>query len=276
MIILRYSEIGLKGNNRYRFENRLISNLRDCLKRNNLDGKVMRKTGRILAFVEDEEKAALFLKNVFGVSSLSIAYEAELDISKIKSKAVELLKSKDFGTFRVSCQRTDKRVNMKSIDVEKIVGAEIVEKLGKKVSLKQHEMNVEIDLMEKAYLFFSRIEAFAGLPLGIEGSVIVLLSDESSLLAAWLMMKRGCKVILAGMKDIDYSLLEKYSYGQKLEFFKVKDLKEIDRLASKLDAKALVTGETLENFKNIDVDLMVLRPLIIYSDDEIKHRLKAL
>ncbi len=71
-VIVRYSEIGLKGQNRPLFEKKLMENIRDCLKKNGISGTASRAAGRII--VKTDDKAALnCLVRVFGIHSLSPA-----------------------------------------------------------------------------------------------------------------------------------------------------------------------------------------------------------
>lgn len=262
MIIVRYSEIGTKGRNRGEFENRLVENIKDCLKKNNVDAEVSKKRGRI--FIEHDKNIPQ-LANVFGIHSFSLAESVETDIEKIKEKAVSMLKKINFKTFRVTTQRIEKKI-APSNEISAIVGEHIIKKLNKKVELKDFDVELNIEIADKAYLFTEKQKAVSGLPLGIEGKVNVLVSDESSLLAAFLIMKRGCNVNLIAFERKNIDSLKKYAYGQNLE------LKIIKKIPNDLP---LVVDDTIKNIKDYDAEL-VLRPLVAFSDEEIKQRLKSL
>ncbi|MFC1800761.1 THUMP domain-containing protein, partial [Nanoarchaeota archaeon] len=187
MIIIRYSEIGLKGKNRFFFEKKLVSNIKYCLKQNNIEfSKVTKPRGRIMVHTD---KTCQMLKNVFGISSVSHTKEF-LTYDDLK-QSLPTIPSKN--SFRVSTQRLDKNFKMTSQEVNRELGALIQEKTNAKVDLKNADITVGIEIIENQfYLYTKTIAGYGGLPLGTEGKVYVLVEDETSLLAAWLVMKRGC------------------------------------------------------------------------------------
>ena len=119
VILLRYGEIALKGGNRINFENRLRFNVIEALKN---DCKINKISGRFLLHSDNINNAAKRLVNVFGLTSLSIAEEIELDIDAIKEECLLQSKKKKFDTFRVSVQRLVKKLRP-SPELEKDIGA---------------------------------------------------------------------------------------------------------------------------------------------------------
>ena len=87
-----------------------------------------------------------------------------------------------------------------------------------------------------------------------------LIEDKKSLLAGYLAMKRGCRIIPVAYKKFNIGLLKKFDYNLKLNV--VKNIKEIEKIAEKNSAKALITGQTLNDFNEIKTRLIILRPLI--------------
>ncbi len=262
MILIRYAEIGTKGRNRGEFENKLVENIKDCLVKNNINAEISKIRGRIFIHYD---KNIPQLANVFGIHSFSLAEEAEADLDEIKNKAFSMLKNKRFSTFRISTQRIEKKI-APSNEISASVGKFIIEKLNKKVDLHNFDIELNIEIADNAYLFTEKQKAVGGLPLGIEGSVNVLVSDESSLLAAFLVMKRGCSVNLIAFEKKNIDLLKKYAYGQDIN---LKIVKEIPK------DLPLVVNDDLENLKDYDVDL-VLRPLVAFSSNEVKKMLSSL
>src|SRR3989338_3095217 len=122
------------------------------------------------------------------------------------------------GTFRVTancltqCDLTSQKMNEE-------VGGYIVDKTKAKVSLKNPDINIGIEVFnKKAYLFTEKKRGPGGLPIGTQGLVAVLLEDKDSIKAAMLMMKRGCVVVLINSgKDIDYKSLFDYDPKIKLK-----------------------------------------------------------
>ncbi len=130
MIIIRYRELYLKGKNRIFFERALQRNIIDCLKKNNITYKqVWRIRGRMII---DTEEQVPQLNHIFGIASYSYGIELSQDIEAIKKESLKAYKT---GTFRISCQRMED-FPYSSQEIEKEVGAYVVEHTGAKVKLK--------------------------------------------------------------------------------------------------------------------------------------------
>lgn len=261
--IVRFAEIGLKGKNRGMFENTLVGNIKFPLQRKRIEADVRRYQGRII--IECDEDISNFLKNVFGIANFSVAYETEIE--EVKEKIFELVKNKKFETFRVTVQRLNKNFGKTSQDFAGELGAEVV-KLGKKVDLKNFDLNICVEIMDKAYIFFEKIKGFGGMPVGVEGNAVCLLEDEKSAAACWLAMKRGCSIIPVAYSDFDLTGLQKFS-PHLLELVKIKNLEETEKMA-----KAIVVNDIIDDVKEYDTKLLILRPLIYYEEKEIKEILE--
>jgi thiamine biosynthesis protein ThiI len=266
-IIIRYAEIALKGGNRLRFENRLIANIGDCLKQsNNPFTQIERLRNRI---VIHSRKECPELKSVFGIASFSSATQTEPDLEEIK-KVVSGINPG--ASFRITCQRLDKSFPLKSMEVERELGAMVLENHKTKVSLKEYETEIGIEILPgAAYVFTDRTPGFGGLPVGISGKAIALIEDRNSLLAAWLLMKRGVEVLPVSLKDQDITLLTEYSYGYRIALKRIDDVQEVTGMAREEDAKALIVGQTLKTFKDLNIPLLTLRPLIGYGGRELEE-----
>ena len=108
VIIIRYGELFLKGKNRGFFEGKFEANLQNALK--DVEHKFVKQSGRYLIenFAEEEtEYIVEKLKKVFGLHTLSVAYETSSDLESIFEAAKTLLKPS--GTFKVESHRGDKR-----------------------------------------------------------------------------------------------------------------------------------------------------------------------
>ena len=269
VVILRYSEIGLKGDNRIVFEKKLIDNIKDCLRKNNIRyKKIERLRGRIIIFAEQELNC---LKYVFGISSFSFALVIETEIKEIEKTVSNLIENKKFRSFRVSAQRLNKNFPLTSPEIEREIGSFVCKKFNKKVSLKDFDLEIGIEILDYAYVFIKKIKGFNGLPVGVEGKVVSLIEDENSLLASLLMMKRGCFVIPVSLKKTNIGLIRKFAYGFEPELIIIKNIKELDEISKENNAKAVVVGQTLESFKELELKAMVLRPLIGLDKKIIKE-----
>lgn len=278
MIIVRYSELGLKGNNRIFFEKRLMKNIKFCLKNNNLpSAEVRRIRGRIL--VDSDEKAMPFLRHVFGITSISNATVVPPNLEEMKRAALELAQSRKFETFRITCQRLEVRFPIDSMTLEKAIGETVFETLHKRVSLKNPELNIQFEIADKVYLFSEKIEGPGGLPIGSEGRVLVLMDEKNkigSLLSAYLLFKRGCSILPAGRAELDLSPLARYASGGKLLFQRLDSYEKLDSLAADKKILGIVVPDTADDVKDYPFRTMVLRPLVGYTCKEIDMQGKKL
>jgi thiamine biosynthesis protein ThiI len=201
LILLRYGEIALKGQNRTYFTRKLRRNVRKCLKANEVAGQLWQDGQRIYVETEQVEEAIEAMRRVFGIVSLSPAQMVAADLDAMVQEAVAVAHRAGLDatqTFRVRARRADKSFPYLSPEIERQAGGAIVEATGAKVDLSkaaQIEIGVEVHPAH-VLVFGERIEGPGGLPLGSQGRVVALLSSGiDSPVAAWLMMKRGCSVI---------------------------------------------------------------------------------
>ena len=276
IIIIRYGEIALKGKNRINFERKLIQNIRDCLIKNNIEfNKIIRERGRI--FIETSQKCKE-LSNVFGITSYSYATKEKFDEITIKKNIKQLLKNKKFETFRVTTNRADKTITKKSMELNILFGSYVVEEFNKKVSLKKFDLEVGIEILHgNSYVFVDQIKGPGGLCYGINGNTFILVENQKSILAAWMLMKRGLKVVPISKTTQDISLLEKYNYGyKKLDLIIVKGNEEIEKKAEEFHLNSIIIGSTLDNIEKYQFEMLILRPLIGFSKEQINEKLKNL
>jgi thiamine biosynthesis protein ThiI len=271
--IVRYSEIGLKGKNRIMFERKLINNIRSCLDRNKIKFTNIRKPhGRILISEVDDCKQ---LNCVFGISSFSKSVNVGFNMDEIKQKALDLVKDNIQGkSFYVSCQRLDKNFPVKSPDFARDVGSFIQYHTKAGVKLKNPDITVYAEIIDgDVYLFTEKIRGPGGLPVGVEGNVVVIIDDEASVLAALFMLKRGCDVFCVAKEKQRIDLLSKYAYGSKVELKILKSDKEIEDFAKEKHSKAIVVNDTLESIQEYDFTLPIYRPLSALNQKQIEDKL---
>jgi len=230
LILLRYGEIGLKGQNRAYFMRKLRRNVRRCLKANNLSGEVWQEGQRIYLRTDQVPEALEAVRRVFGLVSLSPVEEVSADMEAIGKQAVETARQAGVGpgtTFRVRARRADKSFPLISPEIERQVGQKIASATDAGVALKNSDVEIGIEVQPGRALIFGRvIPGMGGLPLGTQGRVVVLLSSGiDSPVAAWLMMKRGCSVIplhfsvspaQTAQVEAIVEVLNRYAYGWAL------------------------------------------------------------
>ena len=197
-ILIHYGELALKGLNRPTFEKKLVENIRKALEE--VEFKKIRKIhGRII--LELSEKTDLTklehsLMKVFGIAWFAFCFTTDPTLENIKKLTAEKFKLKAGVKVKVSAKRADKTLPFTSMDVNRQLGAYLVEKFNVHVSLKNPEKEIFVELADgKAYIFDRKIKGLYGLPVGISGKVLHLLSGGiDSPVAAWLLMKRGCEI----------------------------------------------------------------------------------
>lgn len=273
MIIIRYGELALKGKNRFMFENQLINNIKDALKKNDIGFDSVKKIhGRIFVFTENK---APCLSNVFGIVNYSYGIKCGNTLDDVREKLDGIISYFDSNTkFRVSTIRQYKPFPLTSIEIDKEIGAYIVEKTGAKVSLKKFDSEVGIEIYkDDIYIFADRNKSVGGMPVGSSSKVVFYAEDDSDLLGVYLMMKRGCKVILVSKRDIDFSWLQKYAYGFKLRLTIIVEMSDINVICEDNKISVIVLGQTLDNISSYDLGIVELRPLVAFSNDEIIRKI---
>jgi tRNA uracil 4-sulfurtransferase len=200
-LIVRYHEIALKGRNRPFFVERLADNLRWVL--SDFPGVTVQPvSSRISVQLPDEapwETVRDRVETVFGVANFSRAGEVPADLEALKRAAVEGLQGARFGSFRVTTRRSDKSFPRNSGEIDREVGAAVHTATGVRVDLENPELTVWVEVLRDRILYsFDKHPGPGGFPVGTSGRVLALLSGGiDSPVAAWRMMKRGCRVVLA-------------------------------------------------------------------------------
>ena len=202
--IVHYHELALKGRNREYFEQRLVRNIQWTLKDLGVR-RVENLHSRIRVILPDTVQDQVVidrLTRVFGIANFSIAHGLPLDLARpdlgtLSKAVIESLRSEPYSTFRVSAKRADKRLIMTSMEVAQAVGAAICEETGKTVSLKDPDITVHLELLSKdVYYATKKIQGPGGMPVGVSGKVVCLISGGiDSPAAAYRMMKRGCRAL---------------------------------------------------------------------------------
>jgi thiamine biosynthesis protein ThiI len=199
-LIGRYHEVGLKGRNRWRFVEAVKHNLIDVfadVRLGPIRGEGRRLLVELPAEIHDslvKERASL----VFGLQNFSLSRRLPLSIDAITGAAIQLVGSEPepISSFRVSARRAHKQFALDSMAIERSVGAAIVEAYGLKVNLDRPGFDVAIEILpDGAYVSAGKLPGAGGLPVGVSGHGLVLLSGGiDSPVAAYRMMRRGLRL----------------------------------------------------------------------------------
>lgn len=198
VLLAHYHEIALKARNRPLFVNQLVRNL----KRATADlpvGRVVKLPGRLLIEPTAADAAPQVVervRQVFGVANCCSALRCALDLEALKDTAAQVLSGQNFRTFRVTARRADKAFPLTSQQINEILGTFVLESFPSRVDLRNPELSLYIDILPReAFVYLQKVPGAGGLPVGVAGRVIALLSGGiDSPVAAYRMMRRGCLV----------------------------------------------------------------------------------
>lgn len=209
-IIVKYGEIGIKGKNRYIFENKLIKNIKNMLKP--IDKfNVYKEYGRVYVDLGDYEYEEVVeeVKKVFGVVGVCPAVKVlrskedtvETAYEKLKETALLVLEDKienGAKSFKVESRRGDKSFRLTSQEMSIDIGGYLLSRVGDriKVDINNPEAKVKCELRENNVVVYTdTVPGYGGLPIGTNGKAMSLLSGGiDSPVATWMVAKRGMEV----------------------------------------------------------------------------------
>ena len=209
-IIVKYGEIGIKGKNRYIFENKLIKNIKNMLKP--IDKfNVYKEYGRVYVDLGDYEYDEICeeVKKVFGIVGVCPAVkvlrnneeDVEAAYEKLKETALLVLEDKIASgakTFKVESRRGDKSFRLTSQEMSIDIGGYLLSKVGDKikVDINKPEARIKCELRENNVVVYTdTVPGYGGLPIGTNGKAMSLLSGGiDSPVATWMVAKRGMEV----------------------------------------------------------------------------------
>lgn len=192
VLMMRFSEIHLKGLNRPYFMRMLVERVKEAVK--DVRGHVWLSDSRVyVSDAKDMDEALRRTRKVFGVHSVCRAVEMDkADFPALCERAVMLMEGKT-GSFKVEARRSDKRYPMDSMELNREIGHYILSKLPHlTVDVHAPDHHVSVEIRDHAYLYSEPLEAVGGMPVGTGGRAMVLLSGGiDSPVAAWMIAKRG-------------------------------------------------------------------------------------
>ena len=147
----------------------------------------------------DAEDAEDAMRHTFGLTSAEPLTSVAVDPEAVADAVIHLAPTEEGATFAVQCKRHGDKQNWTSQTFASEVGAAILARAPHlKVNLSDPEWPVRISLMpEEVGILGTRIVCQGGLPTGVQGSVITELNNERDYLAAWLAMRRGCRLVVS-------------------------------------------------------------------------------
>ena len=199
-VLVRFHEIGLKGKNQPMFVRRLVENLERATAKLGVERVwASRMLVRMrLAPEADWDTVRARTATVFGAVKFSLAARTKPEYAHISLLLHETAQAHSFSTFRISANRTDKTFPLTSHDLNVRLGDEIREATGARVDLGRPEADFRVVVgRDDAFVYADDHRGAGGLPVGTGGKVAVMMSGGiDSPVAAWRMMRRGCKAAL--------------------------------------------------------------------------------
>ncbi|MBZ9636502.1 tRNA uracil 4-sulfurtransferase ThiI [Clostridium sp. FP1] len=195
LILVKYApEIFLKGLNRGKFEKKLKDNIKNVLI--DIEYEFVEDSGRWFICSQQMEKIIEKVKNVFGIMEICIVTEIEATLEEIQKQALIELEEDSAKTFKVQTNRANKSFSINSLEVSRKVGTYILHN-NEEVSVDVHNPKciINVEIRNKAYIYAKRIKAVGGLPYGMNGSTMLMLSGGiDSPVAGYMMARRGVEL----------------------------------------------------------------------------------
>jgi thiamine biosynthesis protein ThiI len=243
--------------------------------------------GRILIKLTDKDDVVGLverIRKIFGIANLASAtlIERTTEITDLNELIWSQLEGNNFASFKIDSNRVDKGFPLQSQAINEKIGAFVKERSGAQVNLTNPQLTIFIDVLREGFLiYYEKIKGLVGLPVGVSGKLVVLLSGGfDSPVAAWQMMRRGANIVFVHFHSWPQTSLESqetvkeivrtlntYQFKSKLYLVPFLELQqEIVRavpaalrlviyrrfmfklaefIAAKEEAGALVTGESM-------------------------------
>ncbi len=198
IIIIKYGELTTKKDNINFFISTLKENIQNILK--GMSANITYDKGRMFIEAASSEYDHILnkLQHVFGIHEITLGYELEdNNIENIKETLKELIKEKDFTSFKVETKRSDKTYPINSMEVSRLLGGIVLKnKEGVHVDVHNPEVIIAVEIRNKhSYIYFDRIPGIGGYPVGSLGKGLLMLSGGiDSPVAGYLAMKRGVRI----------------------------------------------------------------------------------
>lgn len=308
-IIVHYGELRLKGRNRCKFENKLISNIK------NICGGEITKLGSSLLCIGSNLHQ---FKYVAGISW----YAPCIKLNKNKESLIEYINALDSEIFKctksfaLKVKRSDKSFPLNSMEIASILGDMIYSRHNINVDLNKPELTIYIEINEHILVYYERFNGLGGFPTGIHGKVLGLLSGGiDSPVSVYSMIRKGCHVdlihfhVYSTNEEVYHSKISKIvkqlnNYQLKTKLYLIPSyifdfailsnsnikgyemilfrrfIHKIAEIISEREGyKAVVNGDslgqvasqTIENIKAVDnaINNIIFRPLLAMDKQEI-------
>ena len=201
--LIKYGEIGVKGKNRYLFEDALVRQIRYALKKTDGEFEVTKENGRIYATAVsdfDFDEAVEALKTVFGI--IGICPVVQIEDNGFDDLADTVIKYFDSAypdkhfSFKVNARRARKNYPMDSMEINMEMGGRLLDAFPElSVDVHNPDVLLQIEIRNKINIYSTEIPGPGGMPVGTAGKAMLLLSGGiDSPVAGYMVAKRGVEL----------------------------------------------------------------------------------
>ncbi len=196
LILIKYGELTTKKQNRKMFINLLNQNIKKLLSNHEIAIKQDRVRMYIEVLDNNFDLVVEKLTKVFGIHGIVICHKVNNNTEEISNKVLEILKEKQFKTFKVDTNRADKQFEIRSMDFNRIIGGLVLKNFECKVDVHNPDLYVYIEIRNNGtFVYTNEIKGLGGYPVGVQGKGLLMLSGGiDSPVAGYLTLKRGVNV----------------------------------------------------------------------------------
>ena len=219
IIIIKYGELTTKKDNIGLFLSALKTNVENSL--SGMNTHINFDKGRMFVESHDNnyDKVLEKLQKVFGLHEINIGYKIENDYEILKKELVNVVKDRNFTTFKVETKRSNKKFFKNSMEISKELGAVILTNIqNKKVDVNNPELLINVEVrLDAFYFYFDKVNGAGGYPIGTLGKGILMLSGGiDSPVAGYLCAKRGVKLEALYFESPPHTSIEAKNKVKKL------------------------------------------------------------
>jgi thiamine biosynthesis protein ThiI len=288
LYLIRYGELGLKSRPvRRRFESALIKNITKRFVQLGKECRIESDWGRIMLWCDEPDVAEKILEKTFGVVSFSRTVECSAvkeDIYKLAADESKQLFKMNMS-FAVRARRMGQH-KYTSMEIAKEAGSAVFmanEHLKPKVNLTKPDLEIFIEVRQnRAFVFSKIIQGQGGMPVGTQGKIVGLAENERDMAACWMMLKRGCRVLLVSKNDLLAKTLERWDPMQKLLELEGKTtISDMVRMCAETNAEGIALGWDLATIEKrasevTGLPVPVFYPLAGLTDGQLEELLRTI
>ena len=275
VLLVRFGELALKSRFvRRQLRDRLIANIQDLFAVDGVECITEADEARVYVHVDDVAKARSILARVFGVVSVSPAAEVHADLDALR-KAVLSEASRSLSPGQSFALRP------RRVGTHPFTSQDLARELGEKirrahpdarVDLTNPDVEIHVEVRRnRAFVFREKWPGPGGLPLGSQGRALAVVRDEAGMVAAWMGMKRGCRIAVA-TSDGDGFVEPLRRWDVRLKVLGLPEEGNLGELVRIARAEAVFLGTRWEEFepkKREPLDVPTFEPVIGLPEEEI-------